>query len=342
MSDVPAEWAEHEAVWIAWPSDPALWGAALSDAQAEFAALAGAIADPDARGVPRGERLEILVHPDHPEASERAHQALSGLGARFHPIRFGDIWLRDTGPIFVPDGGVLKAHVFRFNGWGRRYELDGDAGLSARIADRANAQTMIHSWVLEGGAVEFDGEDTVVTSRSCLLHPNRELGASETEVTEMLKRDLEVEHVVWVSRGLKNDHTDGHIDTLARFVAPGIMVCMEPTDASDPNRDALLAIADELRDAHDASGRGIELRTIPSPGAVFDDDGVLLPASYANFYIANTTVVVPTYGSVHDEDAVARLAECFPSRRVVGCSARAILSGGGAFHCITQQQPRLL
>lgn len=327
---------------MAWPSDPALWGAALSDAQAEFAALARAIADLDASGAARGERLEILVHPDHPEAIERAHEALIGLGARFHPMRFGDIWLRDTGPIFFRDRGALKAHMFRFNGWGRRYELPGDTGLSAQIANRANAPTMPRSWVLEGGAVEFDGEGTVVTSRSCLLNPNRELDASEVEVTAMLRRDLGVQHVMWVSRGLKNDHTDGHIDTLARFVAPGIMVCMEPNDADDPNRDALLEIADELRDTHDASGRRIQLRTIPSPGAVFDDDGTLLPASYANFYIANTTVVVPTYGSGHDEDAVASLAECFPSRRVVGCSARAILTGGGAFHCITQQQPRAL
>jgi agmatine deiminase len=145
--------------------------------------------------------------------------------------------------------------------------------------------------------------------------------------------------VLWLGDGLLNDHTDGHIDTIARFVAPGVAACMEPT-RDDPNRDAMIAIRSALERSIDARGRKLEVVAIPSPGAVTDEDGRLMPASYLNFYIGNTTVVIPTYGAPNDDAAVRAIGALFPGRRTVGASAKAILAGGGAFHCITQQVPR--
>jgi agmatine deiminase len=192
--------------------------------------------------------------------------------------------------------------------------------------------------VLEGGAIEVDGEGTCLTTRQCVLNANRNPGLDEAAASRKLREGLAVEQVVWIERGLANDHTDGHIDTLARFVAPGVVACMEPR-GGDPNADVLREILTALRAAKDACGRHLEIVTVPSPGAVVSADGRLMPASYLNFYISNSAVVVPTYASDADSEAVERISRCFAGRSVVGVSALAILTGGGAFHCITQQEP---
>src|ERR1019366_1665034 len=194
-------------------------------------------------------------------------------------------------------------------------------------------------FVLEGGAIDVDGEGTLLTTRQCLLNPNRNPSMSPREVEDAVADAVGCEKVVWLGDGLLNDHTDGHVDTVARFVAPGRVVAMEPREADDPNRDALRALLRELGDAVDARGRRIEVASVPSPGRVVDEEGRLMPASYVNFYVANAAVVVPTYGSPFDDEAVERIGALFPGRRALGVDARAILSGGGAFHCITQQQP---
>jgi agmatine deiminase len=194
-------------------------------------------------------------------------------------------------------------------------------------------------FVLEGGAVEVDGEGSVLTTRQCLLHPNRNPGMSRDEIERAVSNALGAELVLWLGDGLINDHTDGHVDTVARFVRPGVVVVMEPRAADDPNRDGLRALLREVGAFVDARGRHLEVVTVPSPGRVIDPEGRVLPASYVNFYIANAAVVVPTYGTPFDDEAVAQIGSLFPGRRAVGVDARAVLSGGGAFHCITQQQP---
>lgn len=339
----PAEWAPHDACWVAWPSHADLWGDELAAAREAFVALCRGIADPDpATGASRGERLEVLVLDAAGEAEARA--ALEGLGARFHRIPFGDIWLRDTAPIFLTGDGGLAAACFRFNGWGDRYRLPGDESVAGRVARVSGAEVVYElPWVLEGGAVDVDGEGTALTTRQCLLNPNRRgrpADADEAAMTARLCQGLGQQAVIWLDDGLANDHTDGHVDTVARFVAPGRVVCMAPAGDGDPNREALRAIERTLRAATDAAGRRLEVVTVPSPGAVLDDDGEPMPASYVNFYVANTTVVVPVYGVPQDARAVETIAGLFPERRVVPVEARAILAGGGAFHCITQQQPR--
>ena len=201
------------------------------------------------------------------------------------------------------------------------------------MACLAGGRSFALPFVLEGGAVDVDGEGRVLTTRQCLLNPNRNGPVGAPTVEGWLRDALGVEQVLWLDDGLLNDHTDGHVDTVVRFVRPGVVVAMEPRSDDDPNRDALRAL---LRDA---AAHGLEVVRVPSPGRVVDAEGRVMPASYVNFYVSNAAVVVPTYGVPSDDEAVERVGALFPGRRAVGVDARAILTGGGAFHCITQQQP---
>ena len=336
----PAEWDPHEACWVAWPSHEDLWLDALPAVRASFVALARTIADPDPEtGETRGERLEVLV-PD--EANEAlAREGLAGLGARFRRIPFGDVWLRDTTPVFLVSArGERAAARFGFNGWGGKYVLPHDAEVAERVAAACGLPAFVADFVLEGGSVEVDGEGTCLTTRHCLLNPNRNPSMDASRIEAGLLGWLGATKVLWLGDGLRNDHTDGHVDTIARFVAPGRVVCMRPSGPDDPNREALAAIERDLRSFRDAAGRPLDVVTLPSPGLVEGPDGEPMPASYVNFYVSNTAVAVPVYGTPFDGDAVRTIAGLFPTRRVTAIPARDLLAGGGAFHCVTQQQPR--
>jgi agmatine deiminase len=319
---VPAEWAPHKAIWTAWPSDPLLWQDDLDPARQEVGAMVRALA--------AGDVVKVLVNGELAAASARL---AFGDVAELVPARFGDIWLRDIGPIFTDAGA---AATFRFNGWGGKYVLEGDDEVAGLIAARAGAEIAAYDFILEGGAVEVDGEGALITTRQCLLNPNRNPGWTQSDAEQALQRSLGVNKVLWLDKGLANDHTDGHVDNLVRFVAPGRVVAQTPS-GDDPNAAVLMEIADALRGMSDARGRPLEVVLIPSPGCVEEDDEAV-PASHMNFVIGNEAVVVPTY-SEYGPAAVEALAPLFPGRRVIGSPARAILTGGGAFHCITQQEP---
>jgi len=334
----PAEWEPHAAVWSAWPSDGELWLEDLAPARTEIAALYKAIADLDpATGAPRGETLKILACGDEAVASARA--SLYGTGAEVIPATLGDIWLRDTAPIFVRDNAKLAAACFGFNGWGGKYILEGDDAVAPFVAQRSGVQSFTNDWILEGGSIDVDGRGTALTTKQCLLNANRNPNLTQADIETCLRESLGIEKLIWLGDGLANDHTDGHIDNIARFIAPGVVVCMEPSGSDDPNRDALNAIVKDLKGATDARAESIEVVTVPSPGRVTDAEGEIIPASFMNFYIGNTTVVVPTYGTKYDDAAVAVLTKLFPTRRTVGLPAGHVITGGGSFHCITQQQP---
>ncbi len=321
---IPPEWAPHKRIWTAWPSAPEFWGAAFDGARMEVAAMARALAE-------SGERVTVLAHGVLPMASARAALASS---AEIVPAVFGDIWLRDIGPIFKRDGGALG---FEYNGWGGKYVMAGDELVAQFIADRAGAVLERHDFVLEGGALEMDGEGTLLTTRQCVLNPNR-TSWTERDAEATLKRALGVEKVLWLDEGLAGDHTDGHIDNIARFVAPGRVVCQSPAGDDDPNADVLAEIALTLSAMHDAQGRELEVIRIPSPGRIEDDEGDPIPASHMNFIIGNNAVVVPVY-SDSAEEALAAFEPLFPGRAIIGLPSHALLTGGGSFHCITQQEP---
>ena len=322
----PAEWEQHSAVVTAWPSAADLWEENLEPARAEVAGLVRAIADGG-----RGERVILLVATD--EARRSAEAAGLGPGVELVSMPFGDIWLRDTGPLVVVDeAGAAGAVGFRFNGWGGKYVLEHDAEVAGRVAALVGLEIVRADWVLEGGAIDVDGTGIALTTEECLLHENRNPGLSRAEVEARLAEDLGLDRIVWLGDGLQNDHTDGHVDNLARFVGPGRVVVPVAEEAGDPNAEAFDDAASR------AEAAGLEVVRIPSPGRV-ERDGVVVPASYMNFYIANTAVVVPQYASRQDAEAVAAIGALFPGRRAVGVSSASLLTGGGSFHCITQQIP---
>lgn len=328
---VPAEWEPQQAIWTAWPADPEEWNGDLAGPRRDVAGLI--------RALSRSNRVRLLVAGAEAEASARAEL---GGAAEIVPARYGDIWLRDTGPIFARANSGTVALRFRTNGWGGKYELPGDDTVGDDIARLASAPMRRFDCVLEGGAIDQDGEGTILTTRQTLLNENRN-GWTEAEAEAALREAFGARRIIWLDQGLRNDHTDGHIDAIARFVAPGRVVCQSPAGGDDPNANVLDEIARALEAAADAEGRRLDVIRIPSPGLVIDDTGEIAPASHVNFVIANGIVAVPVYGTPSAEPAIAALQTIFPDREVVGLPSRALLgsgdAGGGSFHCITREEP---
>ncbi|MFL0585294.1 agmatine deiminase family protein [Sphingomonas olei] len=313
------EWATHKAVWIGFPSHPELWQEDLDQARDEVVAFAAAV---HAGG--KGEQVLLVAANDEAADAARAMAPFATVIVEL----FGDIWLRDTGPIIGADG---TANSFLFNGWGGKYDLPGDDDIGLRLAAERGQAPARHDWVLEGGAIDGDGTGLVVSTEQCLLNPNRNPALDRTQVEQRLRDDLGYDRVLWLGDGLLNDHTDGHVDNLARFVGEG-RLALPVAAENDPNWQVYQQAADRAR------AFGVEVVPIPSPGRVLRDDEVV-PASYMNFYIGNAAVVVPLYGAANDDAAVAAIQAIFPDRQVVGLRADAILTGGGSFHCISQQIP---
>ncbi|MDB5436257.1 MAG: hypothetical protein JWR47_2514 [Phenylobacterium sp.] len=331
---VPAEWAPHRAMWLGFPSHAELWEDDLAAAQAEVAALARALAGPGA------ERVRLMTGSPQGEADARA---LLGEVAGIEIVAgaFGDIWLRDTGPIFAVGRKGPQAQGFRFNGWGGKYALEHDDTVAAQIARASGAPLAEHDFILEGGAVDHDGEGTVLTTGQCVLNPNRNPDWTEAVAEAALAEALGAKKVLWLGEGLANDHTDGHVDNLARFVAPGVVACPVAWGRGDPNAGAYDDAARRLSAMTDAAGRRLKVMRIPSPGWIDNVSGGSgpAPASHMNFLIANGAVIVPIYAAQPGALAAQALEHLFPGRAVIGLPSRAILTGGGSFHCITQQEP---
>jgi agmatine deiminase len=316
------EWARHEAVWIGFPSAADLWEADLAPAQTEVAAFAEAV---HANG--KGEQV-WLVAADEAAAAEA--RRLSPF-ARVIVEPFGDIWLRDTAAIILGSGENRRGVDFGFNGWGGKYDLPGDDTIGERLAAEAAIPCSRSDWILEGGAIDGDGTGIFLTTEQCLLNPNRNPDLGKDQIEALLMRDLGAMRILWLGEGLLNDHTDGHVDNLARFVGPN-RVAVPKATPDDPNATAFADAAEALLSA------GLQVVAIPSPGLV-DRDGEVIPASYMNFYIGNSAVVVPLYGAANDSTAVEAIQALFPDRAAIGLRADHILTGGGSFHCISQQIP---
>lgn len=318
------EWAPHERLWIGYPALRHEWGAAFDRAREQIAAFASAVADGGA-----GETVTLVCNSDGDAALAR-EQVESCVEVIVEPL--GDVWLRDTAPVITGTGSERRAADFAFNGWGGKYLMPGDADIGARLAARHGFPRDAHSLILEGGAIDWDGAGLLVTTEQCLLNPNRNAGLGHGEAERILHDALGFTRTLWLGDGLLNDHTDGHVDNLARWVAPGLLLLPEPSGADDPNEAV-------YRDAMErAEGFGVEIVTIPSPGRI-EMEGEPVPASYMNFLIANRVIAMPAYGSRWDDAAADVLAGLFPDRRVVLLPSDAILAGGGSFHCTSQQVP---
>ena len=319
----PPEWAPHQWVWIGFPSHDDLWVEDLEPGRREVLAFAEAVY---AQG--RGEEVRLVAAD--PASARVARELAPWASVVQEP--FGDIWLRDTGPIILKDRGLHAAASFRFNGWGGKYDLEGDDTIGLRLAETADLDVTRYQWILEGGAIDVDGTGVLVTTEQCLLNPNRNPDLGRAEIGARLREDLGIERILWLGDGLLNDHTDGHVDNLARFVGEGRLAIPVPAGDDDPNA-AIYADARARAEAF-----GLDVVPLPSPGLVSRDDEIV-PASYMNFYIGNAAVVVPLYGAPNDEAAVEAVSALFPGRKAVGLRADHVLTGGGSFHCISQQMP---
>jgi agmatine deiminase len=320
----PPEWARQHFLWIGFPHLYEEWSGSIAEAQQEIAAFANVL-------VKGGDHVRLVCR-DEGNAAHARSMVDPRVGISIHP--YGDIWLRDTGPLIVSDGKSEQARLFQFNGWGDKYVMTGDTRIGQILAEDAGIAWTRSDWVLEGGAIDVDGTGLAVTTEQCLLNPNRNPSLSRNDIAQRLEKDLGIDRLLWLGDGLLNDHTDGHVDNLARFVAPGTLAVPVASGDDDPNA----AIYEDA--ANRAAKFGLKVIRIPSPGRI-ERDGMIQPASHMNFVITNHHVVVPVYGSPWQDDALTAIAAAFPTRKTIGLAADAILVGGGSFHCASQQMPAI-
>jgi len=335
---LPAEWEPHAATWIAWPHRRATFLGEFAPIPGFFARFIEALAE--------WEPVKVIgTGASLADARDR----LAGIaGVELIDIPTNDSWLRDTGPVFlVPCGpaapgqrrGGPQAVCWEWNAWGGKYPpWNLDAGVSRAIAGWLGMRIVAPGVVLEGGAIDTDGEGTLLVNHRCVVDPRRNPGLSREAMEQVLGQRLAVDRVIWLGGELAGDDTDGHIDQLARFVAPGRVVAARQPDRLDPNHESLEENLASLAAARDAHGRRLEVIPIDIP-ARFAFAGSQLPASHLNFYVLNGAVMTPVFGGPTDERAIDTLAACFPGRRIVPVDCRELVRGRGALHCITRDQP---
>jgi len=324
---MPAEWAPHQACWMAWPTRKTIWGQYLEEAAEGYANIARAIA--------QFEPVGMLTPP----AFTKAAAQLCGPTVDIISWDLDDSWLRDIGPNFLKRGDETAVSVFHFNAWGQKYEkFRKDAALGHRMAEALGLRSFTSPLFMEGGGIFCDGEGTVLTTEQCILNSNRNPGLTQAEAEYELCHALGAEKVIWLPGDPDDDETDGHVDGLACFIRPGaVLVEMDPDPASRRHK-ILQKNLRALEQATDARGRKLEIHYIEEANEM-DAIGDRFCRSYINFYIANGGVVAPAYGIASDERARTVLESCFPERKVVLVDVRGVATGGGGIHCITQQQP---
>ncbi|GIW25955.1 agmatine deiminase family protein [Meiothermus sp.] len=325
---MPAEWAPHAATWTAWPYDDEKWLGYLEPVRQEFATFVNTLA--------RFEPVHLVVNDE--ESEQDAKNRLSG-PIQFHRIPHDDLWLRDSGAMFVTRSQTspeLAAINWEFNGWGGKYPATQDNQMPRHMARILGVKLFEAGIVMEGGSLEVNGAGVGLTTRQCLLAPERNPGLDEEALEGYLREYLGIDHLIWLGEGLEGDHTDGHIDTLTRFTAPRTIVTSVCSDPDDPNHRPLQENLEILQ-----SLGGFRIVKLPLPqNPIWLNDQTRLPLTYANFYIANGAVLVPLYGDPHDAQALEILRPLFPEREVIGLKSRYLMTGGGSFHCVTQQQPK--
>jgi agmatine deiminase len=335
---MPAEWEPHAATWLSWPHNASSWPGKLDAAVAVFARMVAALS--------RSETVHINVNDLEMEREARRGLQRAGAGGEiiFHHFPTNDAWCRDHGAVFVvrdAGGGEpgMAAVDWGYNAWGEKYPpFDLDNAIARQMAEQLGVPRFDGGMILEGGSIDVNGQGLLLTTQSCLLNPNRNPHLTRNDIEQRLMDFLGVERVLWLGDGIVGDDTDGHIDDLTRFVAPNVVVTVVERDASDENYLALADNLARLRQMTNLDGRPLEVVELPMPPALFWQ-GQRLPASYANFYIANDIVLLPAFSTASDEQAAAVLKELFPTRDIVTLDCADLVWGLGAFHCLTQQVP---
>nr|WP_197086739.1 agmatine deiminase family protein [Bradyrhizobium sp. LTSPM299] len=329
---MPDEGAPHAATWMAFGASAAIWGGRLLPAAREnLANIAKAIAV--------REPVNMLVREEDTEIASR----LCGPTVDLVVQAIDDVWMRDTGPVFVIDpSGRIGAVGFNFNGWGNKQRHSLDAGVAKHVAQTAKAIFVKAGLVLEGGGIEVDGEGTAIITESCVLNPNRDLGVSRDTCESELSRVLGLDKIIWLPGIAGKEITDGHIDFYARFARPGVVVAGLELDPSSFDHGVTKRHLDILRGATDAKGRRLDVVVLPGPStwrAKYDNND--FAAGYINVYVCNGAVIAPEFGdATADRKARDTLRELFPDREIVQLNIDGIAAGGGGIHCTTQQQPR--
>jgi agmatine deiminase len=330
---MPAEWAPHARTWMCWPCRLEIWGGpeGLLRAKQAFARVA--------RAISAFEPVTMVVRPhDSPEA----RLACSGKVAIFETA-LDDSWARDMGPTFLLGAdGARAGTAWKFNAWGNKFQpCDNDAALGEKILREASVRIYRAPLVCEGGAIHVDGEGTLITTEQCLLNANRNPHLDRQQVEERLALFTGARRILWLGEGFSDEETDGHVDNIACFAAPGRVIVGVPASRSHPDYEPALEAIRRLGESRDAHGRRFEIVELVQPlKSRSDSRGRLLQSSYVNFYIPNGGLVMPGFDDPHDERARDTLAACFPERDILQIDALDIVEGGGGIHCITQQEPR--
>ncbi len=332
---MPAEWEKHSAIWLTWPTNPDLWPGHFDLLLPQYAAFAATISHYE----------PVCLNCAAGTLREQAEKYLNEAGADMSVVRFfdhpaNDVWCRDHGPLFVKNdaNGEVALTDWIFNGWGGKFSANLDNEIPKRIADSLGMRRFAFPFELEGGAVELSGDGLLLTTECVQKNPNRAEGRDDAAFETALKTGLGINEILWISNGLANDDTDGHIDNLARFIAPRSILAVSENDSSHPNFEPLKENLKQLRALKTPEGGKFDVIELPMPEP-FTLAGRDLPPSYANFLILNDAVIVPVYGQSGDERALGIIGDAFPQRKVIGLDSRIILIEGGSFHCLSQQQP---
>ena len=331
---MPPEWHPHHSTWLTWPKDPETWPDRVTQVEQIYLEMISALTP--------HEIVNLLVDDDETETLVRGRcSAAAASRIRFHHIQTVDSWIRDYGPNFlIGPNGAGAFNDWIFNAWGNKYEvLKQDDTVPQRLEAFLKMKRFSPGIVMEGGSIEVNGAGCVLTTEQCLLNPNRNPDLSREGIEQYLKDYLGVTKVLWLGEGIAGDDTDGHIDDIARFAASDVIVCAVEDDPADENYELLQDNLQRLRSMTDTNGKPFEIVTLPMPGTVGDLER--LPASYANFYIANNVVLAPVFGHANDQRAVDTLQRLFPTRQVVPINCEPLVWGMGTIHCVTQQQPRI-
>jgi agmatine deiminase len=330
---MPAEWAKHESTWLSWPKNPLTFPPEIvSKVEAAYVEIIEALA--------RGERVDLLVDDERTE--DRVRSMLSSKSVTFRKIKSADVWIRDYGPIFVKGGRgkAVAATKWEFNAWGSKYDdLLPDNATGLEVARSTGLRVFETGVVLEGGSIDVNGRGTLLTTEQCLLNKNRNPQLGKAQLEGLLHDYLGAQSVVWLGAGVAGDDTDGHVDDIARFVNEDTVICMTEPDPGDANHSVLKRDNALLSRHRDDQGRRLEVVPIAMPREV-EADGGRLPASYANFYIGNSAVLLPVFGDARrDSAALETLSDFFPGRKLVPVDCRELVYGFGGIHCVSQQQP---